>query len=484
MKDLRELEKYPWTGHSALLGKRKMKVIADSVIDPKFGTGVAKVTPAHDIKDFEMGIRHNLEVIPVIGFDGKLNAITGKYQGLYVKQARKLVAEDLQKRRLIEKIDENYTHVIEVCYKCGTTIEPMLLPQWFIKMEALAKPAIEAVKKGKIKIFPKRFEKPYFQFLKNIRDWNISRQVVWGIRIPAWQCSDCRQWTITADDSPTMCRHCQSKNIKQDEDTFDTWFSSAQWPFAALKASPDKEDFKDFYPTTVMETGYDILPWWVARMVMVGLYATGKPPFENVVLHGLVKDPLGKKMSKSKGNVVDPLEIVSQYGADAVRMALVFGTALGNDQVLSYPKLQAMRNFTNKLWNIGRFIEMKKTEAGNWKLEAGSLRELLEKAKEESDREMIGKIGKLVEEVIKNLEEFKFNFAAEKLYDFIWHEFADKYIEDVKNRANAKSYLILNNLYLIILKLLHPFMPFITEELYQKLGGKGKSIMIEQFPQI
>ncbi len=342
-----------------LIGKFKVKVIEDDLIDPNFSTGVAKVTPAHDMKDFEIGKRHNLDIVQVIGFDGKLNEKAGKYKGLYIKQARKIVVEDMKNMGLIEKIDENYTHTIEVCYKCGTTIEPMLLPQWFIKMESLAKPAIEAVKKGEIKIFPQRFEKTYLDFLENIRDWNISRQIVWGIRIPAWQCQDCNEWAVTAGETPNACGKCKSKNLKQDEDTFDTWFSSAQWPFATLQTTKSG-DFENFYPTSVMETGYDILRWWVARMVMVGIYVTGKVPFKNIVLHGLVNDPLGKKMSKSKGNVVDPLDLVEQYGADAVRFALVYGTALGNDQSLSYPKLEAARKFTNKLWNMARFIEMKK----------------------------------------------------------------------------------------------------------------------------
>ena len=472
-------------------GKFKVKVIADDLIDPNFGTGVAKVTPAHDMKDFEIGKKHNLDIVQVIGFDGKLNEKTGKYQGLYVRQARKAVAEDMQKMGLIEKIDENYIHTIETCYKCETTIEPMLLPQWFVKMERLAKTAIDVLKKGEIKFHPQRFEKTYLDFLENIRDWNISRQIVWGIRIPAWKNSKTGEWVITEGEAP------KGESWKQDEDTFDTWFSSAQWPFSTLMANCDCDGsggfFDRFYPTSVMETGYDILRWWVARMVMVGIYRTGKVPFRNVVLHGLVNDPYGKKMSKSKGNAINPLELVDQYGADAVRFALIYGNATGNDQALSYPKLDATRKFTNKLWNMGRFIEMNRTSAfakastvakalaDKSADKQNSIEELLELAKNNNDREMIEKTKQLTNEITKHLESYNFNYAAESLYEFAWHEFADKYIEDIKDRLNPESYIILNTLYLTLLKLLHPFMPFVTEEIYQRFKF-GESVMIDKWP--
>lgn len=478
-----------WVGKEievkGVIGKFKVTVIEDEVIDPNFGTGVAKVTPAHDVKDFEIGLRHNLKRIQVIGFDGRLNKHAGKYQGLRVKEARKRVAEDMEEMGLIEKIDYEYIHVIEVCYKCGTTIEPMLMPQWFIKMGQLARPAIEAILKKKIKFYPKRHEKTILFFLKNIKDWNISRQIVWGIRIPAWQCEGCSEWTITSGELPDKCSKCNSGKIKQDPDTFDTWFSSSQWPFATLQTR--KGDLEYFYPTSVMETMYDILLFWVARMIMVGIYVTNDVPFGEVVLHGMVKDPLGKKMSKSKGNVVDPLELVERYGADALRFALVYGTAFGNDQSLSYPKLQAMRNFTNKLWNMGRFIEMKRPQVTNQKSQTTKLEELLKLAKNDNDKEMIKKVQKLAKEITKEIENYNFHFAAEKLYDFTWHEFADKYIEDVKNRIDHNSYLILNASYMMLLKLLHPFMPFITEEIYQRFNppaGGGKSIMIDSWPKI
>jgi valyl-tRNA synthetase len=348
-----------WVGREievdGLLGKFKLKVVADLDIDPEFGTGVAKVTPGIDFKDFEIGKRHGLELKRIVGFDGKLTEIAGPYAGLTVKQARERVAQDMEKAGLLEKVDENYTHVVSKCYKCGTTLEPLPLEQWFVKTQPLAKKALEVVEKGEIKIFPKEFTKIYSQWLENIRDWNISRQIVWGIQIPAWNCGDCGTWTVTEGKEPGKCSKCHKTNLTRDPDVFDTWFSSGQWPFATLQTTK-LGDFERFYPTSVMETGRDILFFWVARMVMLGLYATGEVPFKHVALHGTVLDPLGKKMSKSKGNVVNPIEIADQYGADAVRMALVYGIGFGHDQTLSHPKLQAMRNFTNKLWNIGRYV--------------------------------------------------------------------------------------------------------------------------------
>ncbi|MFH1535780.1 MAG: valine--tRNA ligase, partial [Patescibacteria group bacterium] len=332
-----------------VLGPAKIKVVADEAVDPDFGTGVVKVTPAHAMADFEIGQRHSLEIRQVIGYDGKLNEKTGKFAGMRVKEARAEIAKEMQKKGLIEKTDETYKNRVGVCYKCGTEIEPLPLEQWFVKMEELAKKAIEAVKNGQVKIYPKNWEKTYYSWLKNIKDWNISRQIVWGIQIPAWKNKKTGQWVVTEGEAPA------GVDWQQDTDVFDTWFSSGQWPFVTLQTTkPD--DFEKFYPTQVMETMYDILLFWVARMIMLGIYKTGKVPFENVVLHGKVLDPEGKKMSKSKGNAVDPIEIADQYGADAVRFALVYGTAFGHDQSLSLPKLQAMRNFTNKLWNIGRFI--------------------------------------------------------------------------------------------------------------------------------
>lgn len=465
-----------------VLGKAKIKVIADEYVDPEFGTGVVKITPAHDFNDFEVGKRHNLEIRQVIGFDGKLNHYAGKFAGLYVKKARVAIVEEMQKKGLIDKIDTEYSTRIGLCYKCKTVLEPLPLEQWFVKVKPLVKKAIEVIKDEKIKIFPDNFTNHYYQWLENLNDWNISRQIVWGIRIPAWQCKECKEWIVSAGQTPKECTKCHSLLLEQDSDTFDTWFSSSQWPYVALQTAK-KNDFETFYPTSVMETGYDILRAWVSRMVMMGLYRTGEVPFRHVVLHGLVNDPLGKKMSKSKGNVVNPIELARQYGADAIRFALVYGTALGHDQSLSYPKLDAMRKFTNKLWNIGRFIEMKKQEVRiKNRGEAIALKKLISIAENERDIEWIEKTDKLAQEITKYIDNYQFNLAAERLYEFIWHEFADKYIEDVKNRITPNSYLILNTLYIIQLKLLHPFMPFITEEICKKLANDQKSIMIEPWP--
>ncbi len=452
-----------------VLGKAAIKVVGDELVDPDFGTGVIKVTPAHDFDDFEIGQRHGLEMKQVIGFDGRLNKAAGKFAHMTVADARQAVVEEMKKKGLVEKIDTDYKHRIGLCYKCDSVIEPLPLEQWFIKIEPLAKKAITAVKTGKIKIFPKSFEKIYFLFLKNIRDWNISRQIVWGIRIPAWFCLDCSGWTVTGGANPDSCQRCQSKKINQDEDTFDTWFSSAQWPFATLKTT-SPGDFEYFYPTTVMETGYDILRWWVARMVMVGLYVTGKVPFENIVLHGLVKDPYGKKMSKSRGNIIDPMELADEYGADAVRMALLFGTALGNDQSLSYPKLQAMRNFTNKIWNIARFV------LGFAPKDAK--RDL--KVKHKDDKWIRDELERLIVRVTNNLERYELHLAVDEIYDFVWHKFADKYVEKSKERR-AEAQPTLEYVLRSVLVILHPFMPFLTEELYQKFDLE-KSIMLEKWP--
>ncbi len=441
------------------LTDREIPIIEDNSVDIDFGTGAVKVTPFHDFNDWDVSQKHKLEGIQIIGFDGKMQN-TDVVDGLYAKQARTKTLELLKEKGFL-KGEKEYSTTKRTCYKCKNVLEPLPLEQWFIKMEPLAKPAIKAVKKEEIKIFPNSFDKLYFQFLENIRDWNISRQVVWGIRIPAWKNTKTGEWKITEGEVPS------GSDWEQDSDTFDTWFSSSQWPFATLQSLGEEE----FYPTTVMETGYDILRWWVARMVMMGLYATGKVPFKNVVLHGLVNDPLGKKMSKSKGNVVNPLELVDKYGADSVRFALVYGTALGNDQALSFEKLEAMRNFSNKLWNIARFIEMKKDESSK----KGSV--------SKNDEGWVSKVEELEKEITKNLDNFQFSYAAEKLYEFIWHEFADKYIEDVKNRIDDKSYEYLRALFEKQLKLLHPFMPFITEEIYQRLNF-GESIMISKWAQI
>lgn len=457
-----------------VLGKAMIKVVADEAVDPGFGTGVVKVTPAHDFNDFEIGKRHDLPMKQVIGYDGKLNEHAGKFAGLYVKQARAAIVAEMQAKGLIEKIDEEYVNRVGLCYKCKTVLEPLPLEQWFVRVEPLKNEAVKAVKEGEIQIQPKSFETQYFQWLENLRDWNISRQIVWGMRIPAWKNTKTGEWIVTDGEAPT------GSDWEQDTDTFDTWFSSGQWPYVTLQTAKPG-DFEKFYPTAVLETAYDILRAWVSRMVMLGIYRTGEVPFKDVLFHGIVNDPLGKKMSKSKGNVINPLELIEQYGADAVRFALIYGNATGNDQSLSYPKLDAARKFTNKLWNMARFVEMKRAEVGESK-GLYSLSELKELVAHASDKEWITKIDELVVSIGEYIENYQFNLAGERLYEFIWHEFADKYIEDVKSRIDESSYATVESLYVILLRLLHPFMPFVTEEIYQKMPGHGESIMIEPWP--
>ena len=463
--------------HARFIGRKvknpitgqEMEIIGDTYVDPQFGTGIIKLTPAHDPNDFEAAKRHNISLIVVIGFDGKLNENAGKFSGMKITDAKIAVVEELEQKGLIEKIDYEYTHRIGACYKCGTVIEPLPLDQWFIKVEGLAKKAIEVVKKGKIKIYPKNFAKVYFNWLENIRDWNISRQIVWGIKIPVWYCAGCGKTIVTEGEAPANCPDCGVDQFDGETDTFDTWFSSGQWPYATLQTTK-QGDFDKFYPTSVIETGREILFFWVARMIMLGLYSTGKIPFKDILLHGMVVDPLGKKMSKSKGNVVNPIEIADQYGADAVRMALMYGTAFGHDQALSHPKLQAMRNFTNKLWNIGRFLIDFKPE--NCATEISSHKD---------DKEILEKLDKTIKTITQSLDTYRFHDATESLYEFIWHEFADKYIESTKDRR-AEAQPVLECVFRTSLELLHPFMPFITEELWQKLPHKGKSIMLAKWP--
>lgn len=454
-----------------------MMIISDETIDPDFGTGIVKLTPAHDPNDFEIAQKHNIPFIIVIGFDGKLNENAHKFSGMKIKDAKIAVVEELEQKGLIEKIDYEYTHRIGTCYKCGTVIEPLPLHQWFIKIKPLAQKAIEAVKNKKIKIYPENFTKTYFNWMENIKDWNISRQIVWGIKIPAWYCVGCGKAVVTEGEKPKYCPGCGVDQFDEETDTFDTWFSSGQWPYATLQTTK-KGDFAKFYPASVMESGRDILFFWIARMIMMGLYATGEIPFRDIILHGTVLDPLGKKMSKSKGNVVNPIEITDQYGADAVRMALMYGTAFGHDQSLSHPKLQAMRNFTNKLWNIGRFIvdfapEDAKHLDKNIPIET--------KLSNPDDQKVIEQLRKTTQTVTKALDTYRFHDATEALYEFIWHEFADKYIESTKNRR-SETQPILEYVFRTSLELLHPFMPFITEELWQKLPHEGKSIMITSWP--
>ncbi|MDO8554971.1 MAG: valine--tRNA ligase [bacterium] len=482
-----------------VIGKAKIKVIADEYVDMKFGTGVVKITPAHDPDDFEIGRRHNLEIKEVIDKYGKLNEKAEKYAGMKIMEARAKIAEDMKTKGLIEKIDENYTHTVGHCYKCGNIIEPRIMPQWFIAVnkkgvksgKILAKNATAEVKKGKIKFVSKRFEKIFFHWMKNIRDWNISRQIVWGIRIPAWfhesQCiprknqekdtGKCEQ--IIISDTEPKCKFCDAKFI-QDNDVFDTWFSSGQWPFASLMANKSN-DFKNFYPTSVMETGWDILFFWVARMIMLSIYSTGKAPFKNIYLHGLVRDKDRQKMSKSKGNVTDPLAVISEHGADALRMSLIFGTGTGNDVIISEDKIVTQKRFANKIWNASRFVLINIGEKFNQELSAK-----IKLSKE--DKLVLNKLKKTTKKVTVNIEKFRFHEAAQEIYHFFWHEFCDKYIEvaklqlkeDVKEKSTK---LVLSQVLTTSLKLLHPFMPFITEEIWEKLPHTKKNLlMIERWP--
>lgn len=467
-----------------LIGKFKLKVIADQSVDPKFGTGVVKITPAHDFTDFETGRRHNLAMKQVINFDGKLNELAGPYQGLYVNQARIRVVQDLKKKGLLVKVKEDYQNRVGTCYKCGRVLEPLPKEQWFIKVKPLTAKAKKLVMTDKIKVYPKRFKKVLLWWLENFRDWNISRQIVWGIRIPAYQCQSTKKWFIEPV-PPMRCTLCGGDDFKQDEDTFDTWFSSGQWPFATLQTlGSDISNY--FYPTQVMETGYDILPWWVARMIMLGIFATGKPPFENIFLHGLVRDKHGQKMSKSKGNVINPMEMVDKYGADALRAALVFGVKEGGDLPFAEEKVMGMRNFCNKIWNIGRFIWMNKSATirqsfDRLRMTSGDKVVMVSSTNNDNIIKQLNKEFKEEKKkYLKAMEGFRFSQALGLVYEFIWHRFADFYIEQLKDdiiNGNIEALQTLEKVYLENLKMLHPFTPFVTEAVWKEFKEEDSSIL-------
>ena len=461
------------------LVNREIPVVADSYVDMEFGTGVVKITPAHDPNDFEVGLRHNLPVISILTDDAHIVDGYGKYSGMERYEARKAIVKDLEEQGFLVRV-EDHAHNVGTCYRCGTTVEPKVSKQWFVKMEPLAKPAIEAVRSGEVKFVPERFDKTYFHWMENIKDWCISRQLWWGHRIPAYYCADCGEM-IVAKETPHTCPKCDSQNLKQDEDTLDTWFSSALWPFSTLGWLENADDYKYFYPTSTLVTGYDIIFFWVARMIFSGIEHTGKVPFNTVFIHGLVRDSQGRKMSKSLGNGIDPLQVIDEYGADALRFMLASGISPGNDTRYIDEKVKAARNFANKLWNATRFILMNLSdEVTKPELPVELLME---------DRWVLSQYNRLVKEVGENLEKFELGVAAQKIYDFLWDVLCDWYIEISKARLQEGGEASLNAQKVLVyvlantLKLLHPFMPFITEEIWQSIPNDCETIMMARFPE-
>ena len=461
------------------LTDREIPVIADAYVDKEFGTGCVKITPAHDPNDFEVGKRHNLEEINILNDDATINELGGKYAGMDRYEARKAMVADLDAQGLLVKVVP-HTHMVGTHDRCKTTVEPLVKPQWFVKMEEMAKPAKQAVVDGKLKLVPERMDKTYYNWLDNIRDWCISRQLWWGHRIPAWYCQDCGE-TIVARETPCSCPKCQSRNLKQDEDTLDTWFSSALWPFATLGWPEKTEDLDYFYPTNVLVTGYDIIFFWVIRMVFSGIEQTGELPFDHVLFHGLVRDDQGRKMSKSLGNGIDPLEVIDKYGADALRLTLITGNAPGNDMRFYWERVEASRNFANKIWNASRFIMMNMEKADTAEVDLSKLTQV--------DRWILSKVNTLAKEATENLEKFEMGIAADKIHSFIWEEFCDWYIEMVKPRlwndedeTKAAAIWTLKTVLIQSLKLLHPYMPFITEEIFCNLQDEEASIMVSDWP--
>ena len=460
------------------LTDREIPVIADEYVDKEFGTGCVKITPAHDPNDFEVGKRHNLEEICIMNDDATIN-VPCKYFGMDRYEARKAMVEDLKEMGLLVKIVP-HSHNVGTHDRCGTTVEPMVKPQWFVKMDEMAKPAIEALKSGKLRFVPESFGKTYLHWLEGIRDWCISRQLWWGHRIPAYYCEECGEMTV-AKMMPEKCPKCGCTHLKQDEDTLDTWFSSALWPFSTLGWPKETDEMKYFYPTDVLVTGYDIIFFWVIRMVFSGLEQTGECPFNTVLIHGLVRDSQGRKMSKSLGNGIDPLEVIDKYGADALRMTLMTGNAPGNDMRFYWERVEASRNFANKVWNASRFIMMniEKAPAGEAKLTDLTA----------ADKWILSKVNDLAKEVTENMDKYELGIALQKVYDFVWEEFCDWYIEMVKprlwndeDRTKAAAIWTLKTVLINSLKLLHPFMPFITEEIFCNLQDEEPSIMISSWP--
>ena len=470
------------------LVNREIPVIADSYVDKDFGTGCVKITPAHDPNDFEVGKRHNLEEINIMNDDATINCPGTRYHGMDRYEARQAVLEDLESQGLMVKVVP-HVHMVGTHDRCGTTVEPLVKPQWFVKMSEMAVPARKAVEEGKLKLVPERMNKVYYNWLDNIRDWCISRQLWWGHRIPAWYCQDCGE-TIVEKTEPCKCPKCGSENLKRDEDTLDTWFSSALWPFSTVGwPDTENEDFKYFFPTDVLVTGYDIIFFWVIRMVFSSIEQTGKLPFHTVLFHGLVRDEIGRKMSKSLGNGVDPLEVIDEYGADALRFMLITGNSPGNDMRFIWDRLTASRNFANKIWNASRFIMMNMDSA----LETGITDEVINSVTLDeltmADKWILSKANTLVRDVTDNMEKYELGIAADKIHDFLWDEFCDWYIEMVKPRlwnkedeTRAAALWTLREVLSIGLRLLHPYMPFVTEEIYCTLTG-DETIVIAKWPE-
>ena len=457
---------------------REIPIIADEYVEMEFGTGVVKITPAHDPNDFEVGLRHSLPVINVLTEDAKIVDDYPKYAGMDRYEAREAIVKDLEAEGALVKI-EDYSHNVGTCYRCHTTVEPRVSKQWFVKMKELAAPAIEAVKNGDTKFVPEHFDKTYFHWLEGIKDWCISRQLWWGHRIPAFYCDECGEMIVTKEES-AVCPKC-GKPMRQDPDTLDTWFSSALWPFSTLGWPEKTPELEYFYPTDVLVTGYDIIFFWVVRMMFSGLEHMGEVPFKNVLIHGLVRDSQGRKMSKSLGNGIDPLEVIDKYGADALRLTLVTGNAPGNDMRFYWERVEASRNFANKVWNASRFIMMNLDKAEDKKV---SLDELTP-----ADKWILSKLNTLAEDVTENMENFDLGVAVGKIYDFIWEEFCDWYIEMVKPRlyndadtTKAAALYTLKTVLIESLKLLHPYMPFITDEIFCNLQDDEESIMISEWP--
>ena len=464
------------------LTDREIPVIADEYVDREFGTGCVKITPAHDPNDFEVGKRHNLEEINIMNDDATINEKGGKYAGMDRYEARKAIVADLEAQGLLVKV-EPHTHAVGTHDRCHTTVEPLIKPQWFVRMKEMAQAAIDVLKTDELNFVPERFDKIYLHWLENIKDWCISRQLWWGHRIPAWYCQDCGEIIVRRGGAPDKCPKCGCTHFRQDEDTLDTWFSSALWPFSTLGWPEHTPELDYFYPTSVLVTGYDIIFFWVIRMVFSGLEQTGKSPFRHVLIHGLVRDSLGRKMSKSLGNGIDPLEVIDKYGADALRLTLMTGNAPGNDMRFYWERVESSRNFANKVWNASRFILMN--------LDAAEVPEQIEEsALTLEDRWMLHKVNVLASEVTENMEKFELGIAVQKVYDFIWEEFCDWYIEMVKPRlyseteaAKASALWTLKTVLTNALKMLHPFMPFITEEIFCTLNPEEESIMISSWPE-